>query len=42
MRVFYLPEKAEYFNVRNTGMHFRIPTPDLMAVFSVTLMGHLA
>ena len=24
MRVFYLAEKAEYFNVRNTGMHFRI------------------
>lgn len=31
MRVFYLPEKAEYLavylNVRITGMHFRIPKP---------------
>lgn len=31
MRVFYLPEKADYLavylNVRITGMHFRIPKP---------------
>ena len=46
MRVFYLPEKAEYLavylNVRITGMHFRIRKPGLMAVFPVTLMGHFA
>ena len=42
MRVFYLPEKAEYLNVRITGMHYRIPNPGLMAVFPVTFMGHFA
>ena len=46
MRVFYLPEKAEYLavylNVRITGMHFRIRKPGLMAVFPVTLMANFA